>query len=100
MRFHRCEQAGFAQLAREGTARVPDGIVGYEPVNAAALIVVKEVELAVVVLAEGDNPQIGLGQFLVRNDAVPVKTGAPDFSCHPVATEVGTYQILQTFAAV
>src|SRR5262249_17625584 len=86
----RREQAGFAQLARETGAGVLDRIVWHQLVNAAAFVVIQEIELAVIVLTEGDDTEGGLRDLFVRNDAIAIEARTPSLARDPVAADVGT----------
>src|ERR1019366_8823875 len=68
--------------------------------NRSLLVMVDDVNLLVVVFAEGNDALLALGQLLVPNDFVAVEAGAPDFARHPVAAQVDAGEFLQTFATV
>ena len=96
--FHRGEQAGFAELAREATAVTALGI-GSQFID-AAVAVVDVVELVLVVFREPDDLVRGHGEFLAFLDFAVAPPERPDAAHRPIAVDVGVAQFGQALATI
>ena len=95
---NRCEQSRLAELCWKRILRL-FGLVANECVN-AAVVVVEQIQLAVMIFRESDNADSWLNEFLHRTDLVAIARHAPDATRFPVSKDVSADEFRKLLSSI